>query len=333
MATTTDPTSFARHATLDVLLLPVQPIKRTTYSSHCAQIRQYSRIAVRDVPSDNRGDRAALSSSPRAKGHVLLNFLDSHSRSTTYLEDFEPARRLFGIIGIVDCREWDDLNEANAEFQQMLRRHPRVFATRCYAFAPKEGHKDEVDGIVTIPSVGEAGFYISTLLADLASSILYELSNMVRRPSHLTLEETTHRAQLASLETRQSVSTPREAFHSTPLEYLQPRSWTPVSSTYSFPPSKSTPELASIKTTDIPRTGSPVSIASPSSNLSPADATATGSLRASTSEAYTPAATDKTSKRRMQGRLAKLKGDLHVLAGRWPDALLLCVHCIMLVDL
>ena len=69
-------------------------------------------------------------------------------------------------------------------------------------------------------------------------------------------------AQLASLETRQSVSTPRESSLSAPFEYLQPRSSASIPGNYSFPPSKSNPELASIKTIDIPRTGSPASMAS-----------------------------------------------------------------------
>jgi hypothetical protein len=183
-STTADPLSFARHATLEVLLVPVSPIKRPTFARHAHQIRSYSRIAVRDIPPDSRGERAPLSASPRSKGHTLFTFVDGHARSAAYLEDFDPSRRLFGVIGIVDCAEWDDLREAHAEFQHVLRRHPRVFATRCYAFSPREGHKDDVDGIVTIPSVGDPGFYISTLLADLASTILYELSNMVPHPPH-----------------------------------------------------------------------------------------------------------------------------------------------------
>lgn len=179
MAVMPDALSFARHARLEVLLVPVSPLSRASFTQHVERICAHARIPLRDIPPDNRGSRAALSASPHSQGHVLLSFVTSHSRSTSYLEDFEPARRLFGIIGIADCAEWADLADAHAEFQQVLRRNPRVYATRCYAFG---AHKQDVDveGVVAVPSAGDIDFYLATLLADFASSILYELSNMVR---------------------------------------------------------------------------------------------------------------------------------------------------------
>ena len=176
-----DPLSFARHASLEVLLIGVPPIRRTTFEAHAQQICTFSRIALRDIPPDQRGERAALSASPRLPGHVLFSFVESHARSTAYLEDFDAARRLFGVIGIVDCAEWDDLAEAHTEFQQALRRHPKVIATRCYAFNPSERHEETVDGVVTIPDSSDGGLFMGTLLGELASSILSELSNMVRQ--------------------------------------------------------------------------------------------------------------------------------------------------------
>lgn len=176
--------SLGSNATIQVLLVPVQPVKRTSYAQLAALIRNFTRIRLRDVPTDPRGPAAApLSASPTASGSLLFNYVDVYSRSQAYLYEFQLSRRTLGIIGIVDCAEWDDLEEAQQEFQRLLGQHPTVLATRCYAFNPQDGQNDNVDGLVVIPNVGDMHFYVATLLADFAASVLHGLSDVVRHTS------------------------------------------------------------------------------------------------------------------------------------------------------
>lgn len=113
-------------------------------------------------------------------------------------------RKLIGIIGVVDCRAWaasesngdgegegDEAGDAEEDggglaaaqqhFEETVARYPRTLATRCYGFAPTAKQTDNVTGMVIVPDVGDTAFYVGTLLADFAGSILSEFSNMVRR--------------------------------------------------------------------------------------------------------------------------------------------------------
>lgn len=273
--------AFGSVATIRVLLVPVQPIKRDTYAQHCALIRRFSRIALRDVPVDPRGPAAQLSAQPFSRGSVLFDYVDSYNKAQTYLEEFQVSRRLLGVIGICQCDEWDgSLDEARVEFNRILGQHPQALAHRCYAFDPPEDLPDNVEGLVVVPSVGDLNFYISTLLADFTASLLHEMSNLA-----------------SNLDTRSTVNTPRDPTTSAAL-----RPHTLRRSTL--------PELPSLTGTNeaIDRTVS----ATPPSHRAPS--------RLSTMGADVMAAGDRSTKRKMQSRLLKLKADLRALAGRWDEA-------------
>lgn len=70
-------------------------------------------------------------------------------------------------------------------FRSSLSDLPNTFATKIYGFDGSskqlaEGRAaGEADGLVMIPSTGDVAFYLNTLLADFASEVLKEFSNMV----------------------------------------------------------------------------------------------------------------------------------------------------------
>lgn len=287
--------AFSSVASLRVLLVPVQPIKRDVYAKHCALIRKFTRIALRDVPVDPRGPSVAqLSAQPFSRGCVLFDYLDSYSKAQGYLEELQLSRRVVGVIGIVQSDEWQDgsgsgcLDEARSEFERLLGQHPQCLASRCYAFDPPEGMPDNVEGMVMVPSVGDLNFYISTLLADFAASILHELSNLA-----------------SYLDTRTYVSTPRDPNASRPTNYRR----------------STLPELPGKldRSVNIERTASatPPQKTRTASRLS---SIGSGVVGSTTSDTNTAAAADKSTKRKMQARLLKLKADLRALAGRWEEA-------------
>ena len=92
-----------------------------------------------------------------------------------------------GIIGIFDASEYSQrpLGEALASFQASLKNLPKTFATKVYGFGANEAQVEqarglkESDGLVMVPSQGDVGFYLKTFLAEFASGILWEFSNMV----------------------------------------------------------------------------------------------------------------------------------------------------------
>lgn len=81
-----------------------------------------------------------------------------------------------------------------AGFQNSLADLPKTFATKIYGFEPSEKHVEEVrkglgevDGLITIPATGDIAFYLNTLLADFASEVLWDFSNLVRSSAILSV--------------------------------------------------------------------------------------------------------------------------------------------------
>ena len=294
--------SYIRHFSLKILVLPVTPIRTQEFERHFQLLEDHSRIALADVPpptaasssssssssanrSGPRGNGAALGAglgagagssstagpsaadrpasvtspvassssanallapTPASRGFLNLRFVrhwDSkeHAEHQAWLEEFQFHRKIVAVIGILDCAEWDGQehdaapgkgmllqqqhltpdrsteaegqqdahgqapprpgSDSNAHagqeeatvasgrtlkdgaklFHEMVySRAPRdIFAKRCYAFNPADHQSDDADGLVLIPTVGDLGFYIHTLLAELSSSILAGLSRAV----------------------------------------------------------------------------------------------------------------------------------------------------------
>ena len=270
--------SLASIAQLKILLVPVQPIRREVHSEHTALIKQFTKIPVRDVPTDPRGPAAPCTALPTSNGSLLFQYLEAYPRSQAYLEEFQLSRRVLGLIGVLDCSEWDDLQEGKLEFDRLVKQHPQVLATRLFAFHPSEAQQDDVEGLVVIPNVGDPNFYMATLMADFSASLLHGLSDLA-----------------SAMEKRLAVEGPSEAIIPDVLAPLNTRT----------------------STSSIVRTSTPDAFRR-TSTPNPTDSMDGNSKRFSTIPDVS--AMDKSNRRKMQGRVLKLKADLRTLAGRWSEA-------------
>lgn len=189
---------YSQHFSLQVLVLPVVPIRKIEFQKHLDSLRQHSRIALADVPPPSGGSSSVLSTllpTPVSRGFLNLSFVTQWDSSQAWLEEFQIHRKVHAVLGILDCAEWQDesngesLRDGARQFQDLVAQlAPRgVTAKRCYAFNPREIHKDNTEGLVVIPDVGDLGFYLGTLLAELASGILVGLSRTVGLIYYITI--------------------------------------------------------------------------------------------------------------------------------------------------
>lgn len=96
---------------------------------------------------------------------------------------------MHAIIGILDCAEHPlpvgGLGAGLAGFHEQLKDLPQTFATKVYAFNPGERHGEEArgmkeaDGMVLVPGTGDVQLFLRAIMADFASEVLREFSNMV----------------------------------------------------------------------------------------------------------------------------------------------------------
>ncbi|KAI7862240.1 TRAPP II complex [Spinellus fusiger] len=304
-----------------VLLVPVSPIKKSTFWEKVELVKKFSVVRLGDVTPDlHRGPGAMFSSQVFQEGQMHFQFVTNYKRDHAHLEDFQPHRRIFGVIGIMDCQEWKDkdLSEGYRHFVETLDKYPTAIATRCYAFDPTETQPDDTKGLIMIPNVGNMSFYMSTMICDFASEILTQFSNIAARIERLQVLESPiplacaaprnepTQQQTPSLPTVNSPSSQGDLSRAN-VRASQPPPIPTQSSSTSF--------LKRASTTAV-NTARPAAKFTPLPTPSP-----TPSMSRSTSAHGASSNDIGKTKRRTPGRIKKLLADFYLLAGRLPDAI------------
>ncbi|CAO3599495.1 unnamed protein product [Absidia cylindrospora] len=146
-----------------VLLVPIYPIKRSVFTRYVKLIPAFNNMNFQE-------------------GQIHFQFTTHYSGDHDNLIDFQPHRRLFGLIGIMDCQEWREysLNDGYQQYLESLDKYPSPIVTRCFAFDPTENQPDDTKGLIMIPDVGDKKFYMATLLCDFTSDILTQFSVLAK---------------------------------------------------------------------------------------------------------------------------------------------------------
>ncbi|KAI8355172.1 TRAPP II complex [Blakeslea trispora] len=164
-----------------VLLVPVSPIKRSTFEKYVELVKAFEIVRLGDVTPDlKKGASAMFNSQAFQEGQMHFEFLNHRLNQHKELEAFQPYRRIFGVIGIMDCQEWEKkgLKEGYHQFVHSLDHYPSSVVTRCFAFEPSETQEDDTKGLIMIPNIGNMSFYMSTMIYDFASEVLELFSTL-----------------------------------------------------------------------------------------------------------------------------------------------------------
>ncbi|KAG8684318.1 hypothetical protein FRC08_013753, partial [Ceratobasidium sp. 394] len=145
---------FATLGHVRILLVPVGPIRKSTFDKWTALIRSFEHIRLDDIPPDPREDRARFMPSTLSTGYIHLSY-PSHPPPEYYgsLSLFRPSVFPLAVIGIADCSyqpppskskdpgssQTPSLASILAEFNARLTelfpaRAAFPLATRCFAF-------------------------------------------------------------------------------------------------------------------------------------------------------------------------------------------------------
>ncbi|KAI7885172.1 Trs120-domain-containing protein [Lichtheimia hyalospora FSU 10163] len=303
-----------------VLLVPVPPIKSSTFWKHVELVKKFSVVRLGDVTPDlQNGAGAMFSSQVFQEGQMHFQFTTTYTRDHAHLEDFQPHRRIFGVIGIMDCQEWKDkdLSEGHKHFVDTLHKYPTAIVSRCFAFDPTETQPDDTKGLIMIPNVGNMSFYMSTMICDFASEILSQFAMLASRIENLpTLESPLPRAYYITprFDTPSNVSpTPSVSTPGSPN--MNHRTSQPPKPTQS-----SSSSLLKRASTPVGN-ARPLSFAQHQQKLTPNHGPMSPPLPSPQPTRSTGNQGDNgKTKRRTPARVKKLLADLYLLAGRLPDA-------------
>ncbi|KAG0346519.1 hypothetical protein BG004_001535 [Podila humilis] len=199
-----DAVNFIAAARIRVLLVPVGPIKKATFERHANMLRNHNSVKLEEVSMGPRSENSFFSQNVPHEGQLYFQFVTSYNNEHQYLEEFQMHRRVFGVIGIMDCQEWPDGNMVAGyqKFQEIVAKYPSAVVNQCFAFDPSEQQPDDPrgGGIIMIPNVGNTSFYLRVLICDLARTILTEFENipLTAPPSAMTTSGTSNHSRSMS---------------------------------------------------------------------------------------------------------------------------------------
>lgn len=115
-------------------------------------------------------------------GSMVFQFLRQPLAESAW-DEYLTHRRLNAVVGVIDCQVCDDLSAACDQFYADSRRFRNVYLMRCFAFEPSEDMTDSESRVVLVPNQGpdRVSFYVSTMLADLATSLLHKFGQRVHQ--------------------------------------------------------------------------------------------------------------------------------------------------------
>ncbi|EGG23862.1 histidine kinase [Cavenderia fasciculata] len=174
--------TFVENRAIRVVVLPIGDISNESFKEYTSLIRTLGIIELSGITRD-ANESKILEKISWVDGHMLLNFLDSTVPPKDEWEELHIYKKIFGVIGVVDCKRSRDLQETKKQFEQAVSRYPSAVATVCYAFDPLEDQQDLERGkFVMIPNVGDKKhllFYLSTLLFDFSHTLLKHFEKMI----------------------------------------------------------------------------------------------------------------------------------------------------------
>ncbi|KAF9383206.1 hypothetical protein CPC16_009025 [Podila verticillata] len=295
-----DAVNFISAARIRVLLVPVGPIKKATFERHAKMLRNHNSVKLEEVSMGPRTENSFFSQNVPHEGQLYFQFVTSYNNEHQYLEEFQMHRRVFGVIGIMDCQEWPDGNMVAGyqQFQQILAKYPSAVANQCFAFDPSEQQPDDPrgGGIIMIPNVGNTSFYLRVLICDLARTILTEFENIA-----------------AAIGKRQDVESPNPA-----ISLYSSRG--PLNGP--MPSSASTSSMPDMSTGMKPLTAPPSAMTTAGTSNHSRSMSSAGFPSANPATQYLQptVVTDQRLRKRTAARAQKLYGDLYLMAGRLSDA-------------
>ncbi|KAF9576931.1 hypothetical protein EC968_000056 [Mortierella alpina] len=296
-----DAVNFISAARIRVLLVPVGPIKKATFERHVKMLRQHNSVKLEEVWMGPRTENSFFSQNVPHEGQLYFQFVTSYSTEHQYLEEFQMHRRVFGVIGIMDCQEWPDGNmgPGHQQFQQVLSKYPSAVANQCFAFDPSEQHPDDLrgGGVIMIPNVGNTSSYLRVLICDLARTILTEFENIA-----------------GAIGKRQEIESP------SPAIAIYPRQGPHSGPKPSSANVASMPDMSANGMRPLTAPPSAMTTSGTSNHARSLSAAGFASMSSPTQYQQSTVVTDQRQRKRTAARAQKLYGDLYLMAGRLSDA-------------
>ncbi|KAJ3273986.1 hypothetical protein HDV01_003656 [Terramyces sp. JEL0728] len=174
------PAPFLQGCQIKVIVVPIYPQTVESFNRYFNIISGISCVQLSEltVPDARQSISGKFNDQLFHDGTLFYEYVQSYNRELGPLEDIELGRQIFGVIGVMNCGQLENLAEGYKQFQQIIQRYPNSMVHRCFAFEPKEDQLDDTKGIIMIPNVGDISFYLQTMINDFTTDLLTGFSSL-----------------------------------------------------------------------------------------------------------------------------------------------------------
>jgi len=131
-------------ARIKIAIVPVGKIKKKSFKKFIEIISEKDILELKDIPFIKQENGIVNEKKPES-GKVLLKFVTSHNMEHGKYEDIQPYRRIFGVIGVMDCEQKQDIQKEYQKFKKLIaKKFSTILSRVCFAYNPSEEQKSEL---------------------------------------------------------------------------------------------------------------------------------------------------------------------------------------------
>jgi len=119
-------------ARIKIAIVPVGKIKKKSFKKFIEIISEKDILNLVDIPFIKQENGVINDKKPES-GKVLLKYVTSHNMEHGRYEDIQPYRRIFGVIGIMDCEQKQDIQKEYQKFKKLIaRKFSTILSRVCF---------------------------------------------------------------------------------------------------------------------------------------------------------------------------------------------------------
>ncbi|XP_052626352.1 trafficking protein particle complex II-specific subunit 120 homolog isoform X2 [Lactuca sativa] len=177
--------SIETSSMIRIAVIPIGTIHSHQFRDYVAMLGRHHNIELSAISSFYTvHEKSPFSQQPWYSGNLRFKYVIGGSPPSPW-EDFQPYRKIHGVIGICHCPSSPDLGSVLAQFLAACKGYSSSLIQRCFAFSPcdsqLEDESKKSNKLVLFPPADQRTqeFHLQTMMQDMAASLLMEFEKWV----------------------------------------------------------------------------------------------------------------------------------------------------------
>ncbi|TYG60059.1 hypothetical protein ES288_D07G037100v1 [Gossypium darwinii] len=167
-----------------IAVLPIGDVPSTLLRDYHSMLLRHRTIPLSTISSFyTEHQKSPFAHQPWETGSLRFKFVLGGAPPSPW-EDFQPHRKILGVIGICHCPSSPDLDLVIDQFNAAWRGYSSVLVQRCFAFSPGDSQLEDTkkrENLVLFPPSDRSAqeLHLQTMMQDISASLLMEFEKWV----------------------------------------------------------------------------------------------------------------------------------------------------------